>query len=61
MRRKQWILSVLADVLFALGLAAVAIGIAMSGSIPLAGVRGRGGDSGVRCPVPGRADESRGR
>ena len=36
MRRKQWILSVLADVLFALGLAAVAIGIAMSGSIPLA-------------------------
>ena len=60
MRRKQWILSVLADVLFALGLAAVAIGIAMSGSIPLAVCVG-GAETAVCRPVPGRADESRGR
>ena len=56
MRRKQWILSVLADVLFALGLAAVAIGIAM-GSIPLAVCVG-GAETAV-CAALFRAGQTR--
>ena len=57
MRRKQWILSVLADVLFALGLAAVAIGIAMAGSIPLAVCVG-GAETAV-CAAMCRAGQTR--
>lgn len=41
MRRKRFILSLLADAIFLLGLAAIVVGIAMAGHVPLAvGVAG---------------------
>lgn len=36
MKRKRFILTLLADVLFVIGLAAIVVGIAMAGNVPLA-------------------------